>query len=262
MVEIDDDDDDNDDDDGGVSTDEDSCFGLLSLAFKMIGLLPLPTFMMRLFTAACATDLKSASVGGFDKIDTGATELISGFTLALAATITFFFKFTGTGADFKVKGIEETLIFSCAIFFTTGIIDALDLMTNSSLRGTAVLELGANWFTDSNLIGTIGAFVAIMCFVTVDFADVVTAATVIPFPPQFLDDDDGVSSGLGVLLFPCFFFCDFLLLDVASFDGTVEIFRPVGTRRFDADATIFPIDSDFLFVPAPGGADHFYWYCC
>merc|ERR1711966_618255 len=75
VVEIDDDDDDNDDDDGGVSTDEDSCFGLLSLAFKMIGLLPLPTFMMRLFTAACATDLKSASVGGFDKIDTGATEL-------------------------------------------------------------------------------------------------------------------------------------------------------------------------------------------
>ena len=39
------------------------------LALAFAAFVAAPAFMMRLLTAACATDLKSASVGGLDKTD-------------------------------------------------------------------------------------------------------------------------------------------------------------------------------------------------
>lgn len=50
-------------------------FVALVLALVLVSV---PAFMMRLLTAACATDLKSASVGGLDKMAADAAATTAG----------------------------------------------------------------------------------------------------------------------------------------------------------------------------------------
>jgi hypothetical protein len=88
---VDDDDDVDDDEDTDFDDDKDSFFDLLSPVLAVLVFLLLPTFMIRLLTAACATDLKSASVGGFDRIGAGVVELVAtDFVFNLEATVIVF----------------------------------------------------------------------------------------------------------------------------------------------------------------------------
>lgn len=48
------------------------------VGFVAFVLVSVPAFMMRLLTAACATDLKSASVGGLDKMAADAAAATAG----------------------------------------------------------------------------------------------------------------------------------------------------------------------------------------
>jgi len=94
VVDDDDDDDVDDDEHTDFDDDEDSFFDLLSPVLALVVVaasLLLPTFIIRVLTAACATDLKSASVGGFDRIGAGVVELAAtDFVFNLEATVIVF----------------------------------------------------------------------------------------------------------------------------------------------------------------------------
>mmetsp|Transcript_63851 Transcript_63851/g.71472 ORF Transcript_63851/g.71472 Transcript_63851/m.71472 type:complete len:95 (-) Transcript_63851:1282-1566(-) len=77
--------------------------------------------MMRLLTAACATDLKSASVGGFDKTGTGAVELVDNLVLALKAAVAFIV--VPVDVVLKVAGI--VVVLGIVVAVATGIVGIL-----------------------------------------------------------------------------------------------------------------------------------------
>lgn len=112
--------DDNDVDDD--FDDSDSSFDFSSSILSS-ALLLLPTFMMRLLTAACATDLKSASVGGFDKTGTGAVELVDNFVLALKAAVAFIV----VPVDVVLKVVGIVVVLGIVVAVATGIVGILDL---------------------------------------------------------------------------------------------------------------------------------------
>jgi hypothetical protein len=117
---VDDDDDVDDDEETDFNDDEDSFFDLLSPVLALLLLvvfLLLPTFMIRLLTAACATDLKSASVGGFDRIGAGVVELVAAdFVLILEATVIVF-----VGTDDVALLLDDKTASACGETPTCGI---------------------------------------------------------------------------------------------------------------------------------------------
>jgi len=113
---VDDDDDVDDDEETDFNDDEDSFFDLLSPVLALLLLvvfLLLPTFMIRLLTAACATDLKSASVGGFDRIGAG---VAADFVLILEATVIVF-----VGTDDVALLLDDKTASACGETPTCGI---------------------------------------------------------------------------------------------------------------------------------------------
>ena len=233
--------DDNDDVDEDNDEDEESerPFVVLSLLVLVVTLLLLPTFIIRVFTAACATDLKSASVGGFDKtaaaaaVAAGADDVVTWGTVAtdalffIAADVTAYVVEINNGADSIGSGFIATVL---ADTVTQGV-------------GTKT-PLGVICLTKSVFTGARAIVVAAT-------EVVVEVDATMPLP---LCDN---VSGFGVL-FPFFFLLDFLLvvpLDAVflCFDTMTPtvLFCPMLTRRFGAGDGIAVVI--FLFVP-PGDA--------
>lgn len=219
--------DDNDDVDEDNDEDEESerPFVVLSLLVLVVTLLLLPTFIIRVFTAACATDLKSASVGGFDKTAAaGAAAFIAADDVVVwGAVATGAFGFSYDDNNFTIAGAEvdtdtDDSIGSCFIATVLA-------------KGGGVTQVGVICLTNSVFTGTRAVVVA-----------TVKAAVILPL-------FDNVS-GFGVLF--AFFFLMHFLCDVPPLN--VLLFFCLGpvarlTRRFGEGAVVIVVVIVFLFVP-------------
>mmetsp|Transcript_12277 Transcript_12277/g.28390 ORF Transcript_12277/g.28390 Transcript_12277/m.28390 type:complete len:308 (+) Transcript_12277:1519-2442(+) len=152
-------------------------FAVFSLLAFVVAVLP--TFMMRLFTAAWATDLKSASVGGFDKMlvvgaDVGAEGTVASEAFFFRATVA-----TGCAADTVCTGSLDSCLIHADDGLGEGVTAFVTLVAAISVftfAGTVVLTAGTGAVVVVPLLfGSVNGFGVFFFFPAFLFAVPLTA---------------------------------------------------------------------------------------